>query len=69
MPSPGELTPTEQRVAALVAEGKSNKVVAATLAVSVHTVEAALGSIYRKLGVHSRTEMAHRLTAPTAGKD
>ena len=28
---------------------------------SVHTVEAALTSIYRKLDVHSRTEMAQKL--------
>jgi DNA-binding CsgD family transcriptional regulator len=29
----------------------------------VHTVEAALTSIYRKLGVRSRTEMARKLLA------
>jgi DNA-binding CsgD family transcriptional regulator len=55
------LTPSEERVAALVAEGKANKEVAADLVVSVHTVEAALTSIYRKLGVRSRTEMAREL--------
>lgn len=60
-PSARGLTPTEQRVAELVAEGRSNKEVAAAMAVSVHTVEAALTSIYRKLEVHSRTEMAHTL--------
>jgi DNA-binding NarL/FixJ family response regulator len=60
-PSTGALTPTEQRVADLVAEGKSNKEVAAELVVSVHTVEAALTSVYRKVGVRSRTEMAHEL--------
>jgi DNA-binding CsgD family transcriptional regulator len=60
-PAPDAVTPTEQRVAELVAEGKSNKEVAAALIVSVHTVEAALTSIYRKLDVHSRTEMAHKL--------
>jgi DNA-binding NarL/FixJ family response regulator len=54
-------TPTEQRVAELVAEGRSNKEVAAAMSISVHTVEAALTSIYRKLEVHSRTEMAHAL--------
>jgi DNA-binding CsgD family transcriptional regulator len=60
-PSPGGLTPTEQRVAGLVAQGKSNKEVAAELVVSVHTVESALTSIYRKLDVRSRTELARRL--------
>jgi DNA-binding NarL/FixJ family response regulator len=62
-PSQGALTPTEERVAAIVAEGKSNKEVAAELVVSVHTVEAALTSIYRKLDVHSRTEMTRKLLA------
>jgi DNA-binding CsgD family transcriptional regulator len=56
-----ELTPSEQRVAALVAEGKTNKEVAAALVVSVHTVEAALTQVYRKVGVRSRTELASRL--------
>jgi DNA-binding NarL/FixJ family response regulator len=60
-PSGDGLTPTEQRVAELVSEGKSNKEAAAELVVSVHTVEAALTSIYRKLDVHSRTEMAAKL--------
>src|SRR5207244_7898140 len=47
--SPAELTPTEQRVAALVAEGKTNKEVAAELVVSVRAVEANLSRIYGKL--------------------
>ena len=67
-PSSGELTPTEQRMAALVAEGKSNKEVAAAMVVSVHTVEAALTSIYRKLDVHSRTAMARKLAEPRLSK-
>jgi len=58
-PSPGGLTPTEERVAELVSEGKPNKEVAPELVVSVHTVEAALTSIYRKLDVRARTELAH----------
>jgi DNA-binding CsgD family transcriptional regulator len=61
-PSEGGLTPTEDRVAALVASGKTNKEVASALVVSVHTVEAALTSIYRKLDIRSRTELAHKLT-------
>ena len=67
-PSAGGLTPTEQQVAALVADGKSNKEVATALVVSVHTVEAALTSIYRKLDVRSRTELA-RILPPTESKD
>jgi DNA-binding CsgD family transcriptional regulator len=52
------LTPTEQRVAELVAEGRSNKEVAAELFVSVRTVEANLTRVYAKLGIRSRSELA-----------
>jgi DNA-binding NarL/FixJ family response regulator len=61
-PSAGALTPTEQRVAALVAEGRSTKEVAAALFVSPKTVDGHLSKIYAKLDVHSRTELAHRLS-------
>jgi DNA-binding CsgD family transcriptional regulator len=57
------LTPSEQRIAELVAAGKSNKEAAAALFLSVHTVEDALTRIYRKLGVRSRTELSRRLSA------
>jgi DNA-binding CsgD family transcriptional regulator len=57
-----ELTHAERRVAALVAEGKKNREVAAQLFTTVSTVEAHLTRIYRKLGVRSRTELA-RLVA------
>jgi DNA-binding CsgD family transcriptional regulator len=63
--APHELTPTERRVAELVAEGKTNKEVAAVLVLADRTVESALTQIYRKLGVRSRTELARRL----AGND
>jgi DNA-binding CsgD family transcriptional regulator len=56
----GGLTPTEERVADLVAEGLSNKQVAAELFVSVRTVEANLTRVYAKLGIRSRTELASR---------
>ena len=52
------LTPTERRVADLVAEGRSNKEVAGELFVSVRTVEANLTRVYAKLGIRSRTELA-----------
>jgi DNA-binding CsgD family transcriptional regulator len=58
----GELTPSEQRIAQLVAEGKTNKEVAAILVVADRTVESALTHIYRKLHVRSRTELARKLT-------
>jgi DNA-binding CsgD family transcriptional regulator len=60
-PSRGELTEAESRIAALVAEGRTNREVAAALFVTEHTVERALTRAYRKLGVRSRTELAHRL--------
>jgi DNA-binding CsgD family transcriptional regulator len=60
-----ELTPTERRVAGLVAEGKPTKEVAQALFVSPKTVEKHLSRIYAKLGVRSRAELAHRL----AGKE
>jgi DNA-binding CsgD family transcriptional regulator len=64
----GGLTPTEQRVAELVASGQSNREVAAQLFVSVRTVEANLSSIYRKLRVGSRVELARRLAAANGSR-
>jgi DNA-binding CsgD family transcriptional regulator len=55
------LTPAESRVAALVAEGRTNREVAATLFLGERTVETHLTHIYAKLGVRSRTELARRL--------
>jgi DNA-binding CsgD family transcriptional regulator len=55
------MTPTERRIAELVAEGSSNKEVAAAAFVSVKTVEAHLSRIYAKLRVRSRAALAHRL--------
>jgi DNA-binding NarL/FixJ family response regulator len=62
-PSPGELTPTERRVAELVAEGRTTKDVAAQLFVSIKTVEGHLSHIYRKLGIRSRAQLAARFAA------
>ncbi len=56
-----ELTETERRVAELVADGLSNKEVAARLFVSVRAVEANLSKVYAKLGVRSRSQLAARL--------
>ena len=61
--SPGELTPSERRIAELVAEGKTNREVASILVVADRTVESALTQIYRKLDVRSRTELARKLSA------
>jgi DNA-binding CsgD family transcriptional regulator len=56
-PASGELTPSELRVAELVVDGCSNKKVAAALVISPLTVEGHLKQIYRKLGIHSRTQL------------
>jgi DNA-binding NarL/FixJ family response regulator len=56
-----ELTSAERRVAALVASGLKNREVAAQLFTTEATVEKHLTSVYRKLGVRSRTELARRV--------
>jgi len=66
-PAPGALTPAEERVAALVAEGKTNREVAATLFLSERTVEGHLSRVFGKLGVRSRTELARVLATQEAG--
>jgi DNA-binding CsgD family transcriptional regulator len=59
----GELTEAERRAVELAAEGHSNKEIAQTLFVSVHTVEVHLSHAYAKLGVRSRAQLARRLSA------
>ncbi|HEV8249347.1 MAG TPA: AAA family ATPase [Gaiellaceae bacterium] len=62
-PSRGELTEAERRIAALAAEGRTNREIAAALFLTEHTVETALTRIYRKLDVRSRTALARRLSS------
>ena len=61
--TPGALTPAEERVAVLVAEGKTNREVAAALYLSGRTVEGHLAHIFGKLGIRHRTEVAPALTS------
>ncbi len=56
------LTPTEARVAELAAQGHSTPEIAQALFVTPKTVETHLGHVYRKLGIHSRTELAPALS-------
>ena len=56
-PSGDLLTPSERRVAELVAEGRSNRQVATELFISPKTVDVTLSRIYAKLGIHSRTQL------------
>ena len=58
-----ELTPQELQVALQVAEGKTNKEVAAAMFLSPKTIEFHLARIFRKLGVTSRTELTRRIVA------
>jgi DNA-binding CsgD family transcriptional regulator len=53
----GQLTASERQVAALVALGLRNSEVAASLYVSVKTVETHLSRVYRKLDVRGRGEL------------
>jgi DNA-binding CsgD family transcriptional regulator len=55
------LTPAERRVAEAVADGRTNREAADHLFLSVKTVDFHLQSVYRKLEVRSRTELAVRL--------
>jgi DNA-binding CsgD family transcriptional regulator len=56
-----ELSPQEQRVAHLAAQGATNAQIAAALVISVKTVEHHLSTAYTKLGIHSRLELAAHL--------
>ena len=58
-PTVAGLTPTEQEVAELVASGHSNGETAAAMFITVRTVEGHLSRIYAKLGLRSRSELAH----------
>jgi DNA-binding CsgD family transcriptional regulator len=60
---PESLTASERRVAELVAAGNSNPQVAQTLFVTRPTVEAHMRSIFRKLEITSRHELAPLLAA------
>jgi DNA-binding CsgD family transcriptional regulator len=60
---PDQLTAQEVRVALAVARGATNREVAAELFLSPKTIEFHLGQTYRKLGIHSRTQLAQALRA------
>jgi DNA-binding CsgD family transcriptional regulator len=51
------LTGTERTVAELVAQGLTNREVAARIFLSPHTVSFHLRKVYRKLGVRSRVDL------------
>jgi len=60
-----QLTPQEAHITRLVVEGSSNRQVASQLFISQNTVEYHLHKVFRKVGVTSRTQLAHALLDPS----
>ncbi|MDP9842483.1 DNA-binding CsgD family transcriptional regulator/tetratricopeptide (TPR) repeat protein [Streptosporangium lutulentum] len=59
------LTPTEEKVARIIAAGHTNRSAAAELFISPHTVNTHVTSIFRKLSVTSRVQLARAVMAET----
>jgi DNA-binding CsgD family transcriptional regulator len=62
-PASNDLTPTERRVVELAVEGLTNREIAGQLFMSVKTVERHLSHAYGKLGVHTRRELARKVSS------
>ena len=61
-PETGGLTQRESEIAALVADGMSNREIAERLVISRRTVDAHVEHIYTKLGISNRVQLARWLT-------
>jgi DNA-binding CsgD family transcriptional regulator len=61
------LTPSELRVAQMAAEGPTNREIAQALFVTPKTVEIHLSSVYRKLGIASRSQLPGAFAQPGRG--
>ena len=64
--APEKLTPQELQIALQVAEGRTNRDVAAALFLSPKTVEFHLTRVYRKLNIHSRAELVRLFSSEHA---
>ncbi|GII55387.1 hypothetical protein Pth03_37760 [Planotetraspora thailandica] len=60
-PEPGGLSGREREIAELAAQGLTNRQIAERLFLSPRTVETHLAKVFQKLGVSTRTALAHRL--------
>ncbi|WP_431331302.1 helix-turn-helix transcriptional regulator [Streptomyces sp. IPPR8] len=57
------LTASERKIARLVAQGHTNRSAADLLVISPHTVNTHLTSVFRKLSINSRVQLANLVTA------
>ena len=62
------LTPREIEVLSAMGEGLSNKVIARRLNISLHTVKFHVESLFKKLGVRTRTEAVTRASEHRRGE-
>jgi DNA-binding CsgD family transcriptional regulator len=61
-----ELTPKEQRIAQLLAQGQTARQIATRLDVSLHTVQSHFKSLFAKTGTKGQNELIARLRGPLA---
>ena len=59
------LSPREEEISMLVAEGMSNREVSRTLNISESTVKNSLFHIFEKLGISNRVELARYMNGPS----